>query len=123
VDAVLNAGQAGGEVVDVDTGADVAEAHSLGPGQERHGAAGGDHGLGRDAVPEVGGAAADVLLDHDDLGTVAGGVAGRGVAAGATADDHESCWLRGESGYQGGPDRLPGGQTASEASSKLVDVS
>jgi len=32
VDAVLDAGQAGGEVVDVDPGADVAEAHALGPG-------------------------------------------------------------------------------------------
>ncbi len=54
---------------------------------------------------------------------VAGGVAGRGVAAGTAADDHKSCWSHGESGYREKPDRSPGGQTASEASSKLVDVS
>ena len=44
------------------------------------GAAGGDHGLGRDAVPQVGGAADDVALDQRDLGAEAGGVGGRLVA-------------------------------------------
>ena len=89
--------------VDGDAGADVAEAHALGPGQERHGAAGGDHGLGRDAVPQVGGAADDVLFDHDDLGAVAGGVGGRRVAAGAAADDDEARGCHGWSGYRVDP--------------------
>ena len=44
------------------------------------GAAGGDHRLGRDAVPQVGGAADHVLLDDRDLGAEPGGVGGRGVA-------------------------------------------
>ena len=56
---------------------------------KRHGAAGGDHRLGRDAVPEVGGAAHDVALDQGDLGAEPGRVGGGGVAGRAAADDHE----------------------------------
>ena len=57
---------------------------------KRHGAAGGDHRLRRDAVPQVGGAADDVALDEGDLGAEAGRVGGRLVAGGPAADDHEA---------------------------------
>ena len=57
---------------------------------EAHGAAGGDHGLGRDAVPEVGGATHDVALDQRHLGAETGGVGGGGVAAGPASDDHHA---------------------------------
>ena len=60
------------------------------PPGEAHRPAGGDHRLRRDAVPQVGGAADDVALDHRDLGAEAGRVGGRGVAGRPAADDHES---------------------------------
>ena len=50
----------------------------------------GDHGLGGDAVPQVGGAADHVPLDHGDLGAEPGGVGGGRVARGSAADDHEA---------------------------------
>jgi hypothetical protein len=62
---------------EVDLGRLLDEAHALDAPAERHGPAGGDHGLRRDAVPEVGGAADDVALDHRDLGAEPGRVAGR----------------------------------------------
>ena len=52
-------------------------------------AAGGDHRLRRDAVPEVRGAADDVALDERDLGAERRRHRRRGVAAGPTTDDHE----------------------------------
>ena len=55
----------------------------------RHGPAGGDHRLGRDAVPQVRRAADDVALDQRDLGAEPGRVGGRRVAGRAAADDHE----------------------------------
>ena len=66
------------------------EAHLRGAAHRRQRAAGGDHRLRRDAVPEVGGPADHVLLDDRDLGAEAGGVGGRGVAGRAAADDHEA---------------------------------
>ena len=57
---------------------------------KRHGAAGGDHRLRRDAVPQVGGAADDVALDQRDLGAETGGIRGRLVAGRSAADDHEA---------------------------------
>ena len=44
------------------------EAHGVGPGQLRELAAGRDHRLRRDAVPQVRGATDDVALDERDLG-------------------------------------------------------
>jgi hypothetical protein len=66
------------------------QAEPLDPAQERHGAAGGDHGLGRDAVPQVGGAPDDVLLDQRHLGAEPGGVRRRRVARRSAADDHQA---------------------------------
>ena len=57
---------------------------------EAHRAAGGDHRLRRDAVPQVRGAADDVALDHRDLGAEPRRVRGRRVAGRPAADDHES---------------------------------
>ena len=65
------------------------EAHPFDPAAERHRPAGGDHRLGRDAVPQVGGAADHVPLDQRDLGAEPGGVGGGGVPGWAAADDHE----------------------------------
>ena len=76
------------------SGSTVAEArgepHLRRPSDRRQRAARGDHRLRGDAVPQVGGAADHVLLDHRDLGPEAGGVAGRGVAGRSPADDHEA---------------------------------
>ena len=66
------------------------EPHLRGAADRRQRPAGGDHRLGRDAVPEVGGPADHVLLDDRDLGAEAGRVGGRGVAGRAPADDHEA---------------------------------
>ena len=77
------------EAVTVELGVDV-EAHAFGPPEERHRAAGGDHRLRGDAVPEVRGASDDVTLDEHDLGAETCGIGGRLVAGGSAADDHES---------------------------------
>ncbi len=77
--------------VDVDLGDRLLEAHPRRPAQEAHRPAGGDHRLRRDAVPQVGGAADDVALDHRDVGAEPGGVGGRRVAGRSAADDHEAC--------------------------------
>ena len=74
----------------VDLGDGLLEAHPRRPAQEAHRPAGGDHRLRRDAVPEVGGAADHVALDHRHLGAETGGVRGRRVAGRAAADDEES---------------------------------
>ena len=68
-----------------------------------HRSAGGDHGLGRDAVPQVGGATDDVPFDEGDLDTQAGGVGGRLVAGRASADDHEAHGHRLEGAGRGRP--------------------
>ena len=77
-------------LLDIDGRVDVGQAEPT----DRPGAAdrppGGDHRLRRDAVPEVGGAADDVALDHHDLGPEPGGVGGRGVAGRAATDDDEA---------------------------------
>jgi len=65
------------------------DAHARSLADIRVRAAGGDHGLGRHAVPEVGGAAHDVALDERDLGTQTGRVGGGLRARRATADDDE----------------------------------
>ena len=87
---VLDALDAAGERLGVDLGVGLLEAHPVDRREEAHRAAGGDHRLRRDAVPEVGGAADDVALDHRHLGAEPGGVGGRGVAGRAAADDHEA---------------------------------
>ena len=68
----------------------VLEAEQLGPAGERHGAAGGDHCFGGNAVPQVGGTADDVALDESDFGSEAGGVGGGRVACRSPADDDEA---------------------------------
>ena len=61
-------------------------------------AAGGDHRLRRDAVPQVRGTADDVALDHRRPRRRGGRRGGGDVAGGSAADDHES------SGHQRSPD-------------------
>ena len=73
--------------VHVEAGVLVGEAHALDAPGEAHGPTGGDHGLGRDAVPQVGGPADDVALDQGDFGAEAGRVGRGGVAARAPTDD------------------------------------
>ena len=53
-------------------------------------AAGGDHRLRRDAVPEVRGAADDVALDQRDVGAERGRDARARVARGPTTEDHDT---------------------------------
>ena len=62
-------------------------AHHLGPLQLGEEPAGGDHGLRRDAVPQVGGATDEIPLDQRDLGPEPGGDGGGGVPARPPADD------------------------------------
>ena len=66
------------------------DAHPVGAVDLRERAAGGDHGLGGDAVPQVGGTADDVALDQGDLGPEAGRVGGGLVARRSPTDDHEA---------------------------------
>ena len=68
---------------------DLVQPHPGEPAGERHGPAGGDHRLGRDAVPQVGGAAHDLPFDQGDLGAEPGRVGRRLVARRSPADDHE----------------------------------
>ena len=65
-------------------------AHAVDPAEVGHRPAGGDHGLGGDAVPEVGRPADHVPLDEGDVHPQAGGVGGRLVAGRAATDDDES---------------------------------
>ena len=103
------------------------EAHALDAAGEGHRPAGGDHRLRRDAVPQVGGAADDLALDHRDVGAEAGRVGGGGGAGRAAADDHEAAapcrrgywrrWAtrrrRGRAGRGSGPDcRWPSARVA-----------
>ena len=68
----------------------VLEAEQLGATGEGHGAAGGDHRLRGDAVPQVGGTTDDVALDEGNVRSKAGSV-GRGRVAGRSpADDDEA---------------------------------
>jgi hypothetical protein len=87
---VLDAFDAGGQGPGVDLGDGLLEAHPGRAAQEGHGAAGGDHRLGGDAVPQVGRAADDVALDHRDVGAEALRVRGRGVPGRPSTDDHEA---------------------------------
>ena len=90
LDALLDAPQPVAQGIDVDAGGGLDEAHLRRAAHGGEGAAGGDHGLRRDAVPQVGGATDDVALDHGDLGAQPGGV-GRGrVPTRSPADDHEA---------------------------------
>ncbi len=73
--------------VEVQAGVLMGQAHALDAPGEAHGSPRGDHGLGGDAVPQVGGAAHDVALDQGDFGAEAGRVGGGRVAAGSAADD------------------------------------
>ncbi len=74
----------------VDLGPDLAEAHLLDLVQVGQGPTRGDHGLGGDAVPQVGGAADDVPLDQGDLGPQGRRPGGGGVARRPSTDDHEA---------------------------------
>ncbi len=86
----LDGGDALLEGVEVDLGRHPAQAHALGLVEVAHGTAGGDHGLRRDAVPQVRRAADDVALDDGDLGAEAGSGGGGLVPRGATTDDDEA---------------------------------
>ena len=74
--------------VELPAGSD--HAHAGDPPQVGHGPTGGDHGLGRDAVPEVGGTPDHVPLDEGDVDAQPGGVGGGLVAGRSAADDHEA---------------------------------
>ena len=65
------------------------QAHHVRCGELGELAAGGDHRLRRDAVPEVGGAADHVALDQRDLGAQRGRDRRARVAGGPTTEDHE----------------------------------
>ena len=88
VQPLLDAGDAGPKGVEVEPALG-GQAHHLGPVQLRQEPAGGDHGLRRHAVPQVGGAADEVALDEGDLGPEPGADGGGGVPARAPADDDE----------------------------------
>ena len=79
VQPALDAGDAGPEGVEVEAALG-GQAHHLGPVQLGQEPAGGDHRLGRDAVPQVGRPADEVPLDQGDLGAEPGGDGGGGVA-------------------------------------------
>ena len=65
------------------------ETHALDAAGEAHGAAGGDHRLGGNAVPEMGGPTDDVTFDHGDRGAQPGRIGGGLVSGGSTTDDDE----------------------------------
>ena len=95
------------QALEVDVALGLVQAEALHPVHEGHRPAGGDHRLGRDAVPQVGGAADHVLLDQRDLAAEAGGV-GRGLVAGrATTDDDEA---QGHGGRLSAPPRSAPGR-------------
>ena len=73
---VLDRAQAQREVFEIDFRADLVEPHTSRPAQELAGVAGGDHGLRRDAVVEVGGTADHVALDERHFRAEAGGRGG-----------------------------------------------
>ncbi len=81
---VLHPAALGGQV---QAGVLMRQSHPFDPAGEAHGSPGRDHGLGRNAVPQVGAAADDVALDERDLGTEPGGVGGSSVSPGPSADD------------------------------------
>ena len=58
-----------GEIGRVDVRGNGFEAHTFASTQERQGATGRDHGLGRNAIPQMGRAADDVALDQGHLST------------------------------------------------------
>ena len=89
LEAILDALVAHAQRLEVELGAHLGEPHGLGPAGLGHGTAGGDHRLGRDAVPQVSRPADDVPLDERHLGSLAGPVGGGGVPGGPPADDHE----------------------------------
>ena len=70
------------------------DAHAGDPPEIGHGPARGDHGLGRDAVPQIGGTSDHVPFDEGDVHTEAGGVGGSLVAGRTAADDDESHGVR-----------------------------
>ena len=84
----FDARDAGPEGVEVEAAVG-GNAHHLGPVKLGEEPAGGDHRLGRDAVPQMGGTTDEVALDQGDLGSEASGDSGGRVAPGATADDDE----------------------------------
>ena len=63
--------------IHVEAGVLGGEAHAFDALTEADGPTRGDHGLGRDAVPQVGGSADNVALDHRDFGAEARRVASR----------------------------------------------
>ena len=75
--------------VDVQGGVLVRKPHALDPPGKAHGPTRGDHGLGGDAVPQVGGAPDDVSFDQGDVGPQAGGVGSRRVATRPAPDDDQ----------------------------------
>ena len=79
-----------GESLHVDLRPNLLQTHSLNPSAERHRSAGGDHGLGRDAIEKVGRSTHQVAFDHGDVGAQSGGIGGRGVAGRTATDDQKA---------------------------------
>jgi hypothetical protein len=77
--------------LDVDLGVGLFEAHPFEAAGERHRSASGDHGLRRDAVPQVSSATDDIAFDQCDLGAEPRCMRGRSIACGSATDDHEAC--------------------------------
>ena len=76
-------------VVDVARRSHRRETEPSHPAGKAEAAGGGDHGFGRDAVPEVGGAPDDVALDQGDPRPEAGRPARSLVACRSSSDDHD----------------------------------
>ena len=87
---LLDAGDAFFERNDVDFRLVPFEAHAAQAPSERHGPTGGDHGLRRDAVPQMRRAAHDVAFDERDMRTNACCVRCCGVTSRAATNDYES---------------------------------
>ena len=79
-----------GQGLGVDQRRRLDEAHPAESAGEADRTAGRDHGLGRDAVPQVRRAAVDVPFDHGDLGAESSRIRGCLIAGRTATDDHES---------------------------------
>ena len=79
-----------GQSGEVEGGAGAGEPQGAAPPGHADHPAGGDHGLGRDAVPQVRRATHDVALDQRHLRPEPGGVGGGLDAGRAAPDDHEA---------------------------------
>ena len=88
--ALLERDDAAAQAFEIEPAVDLVEAHAAGPAQVGHGAPGGDHRLGGDAVAQVGRTPDHVPLHQGDLHAEPGGVGGGLRARRSATDDHEA---------------------------------